>query len=67
MTHKVGKVELANRGTLFLEEIGEMPGDLQVKAPPDSAGRIEKVDATAPVKLDARFVAASHRNLRSHH
>jgi anaerobic nitric oxide reductase transcription regulator len=31
MAHKAGKVELADRGTLFLEEIGEMPGELQVK------------------------------------
>jgi two-component system NtrC family response regulator len=66
MTHKVGKVELADRGTLFLDEIGEMPGDLQVKVLRlIQQGELEKVGATTPVKVDVRFVAATHRNLRA--
>lgn len=66
MAHKVGKVELADRGTLFLDEIGEMPGDLQVKVLRLlQQGELEKVGATSPVKVDVRFVAATHRNLRA--
>jgi two-component system NtrC family response regulator len=66
MTHKVGKVELADRGTLFLDEIGEMPGELQVKLLRlIQQGELEKVGATSPVKVDVRFVAATHRNLRA--
>ncbi len=66
MTHKAGKVELADRGTLFLDEIGEMPGDLQVKVlRMIQQGELEKVGATSPVKVDVRFVAATHRNLRA--
>ncbi len=66
MAHKAGKVELADRGTLFLDEIGEMPGDLQVKVLRlIQQGELEKVGATSPVKIDVRFVAATHRNLRA--
>ncbi|MCC7500135.1 MAG: sigma-54-dependent Fis family transcriptional regulator, partial [Bryobacterales bacterium] len=64
--HKVGKVEMADRGTLFLDEIGEMPGELQVKLLRLlQQGELEKVGATSPVKVDVRFVAATHRNLRA--
>ncbi|MCC6367138.1 MAG: sigma-54-dependent Fis family transcriptional regulator [Bryobacterales bacterium] len=66
MAHKAGKVEMADRGTLFLDEIGEMPGNLQVKLLRLlQQGELEKVGATAPVKVDVRFVAATHRNLRA--
>jgi two-component system NtrC family response regulator len=66
MTHKAGKVELADRGTLFLDEIGEMPGDLQVKLLRlIQQGELEKVGATSPFKVDVRFVAATHRNLKA--
>jgi two-component system NtrC family response regulator len=66
MTHKPGKIELADRGTLFLDEIGEMPGDLQVKLLRLlQQGELEKVGATSPMKVDVRFVAATHRNLRA--
>lgn len=66
MAHKAGKVELADRGTLFLDEIGEMPGDLQVKVLRlIQQGELEKVGATSPAKVDVRFVAATHRNLRA--
>jgi DNA-binding NtrC family response regulator len=64
MAHKVGKIELADRGTLFLDEIGELAGDLQVKLLRlIQQGELEKVGATAPVKVDVRIVAATHRNL----
>jgi DNA-binding NtrC family response regulator len=66
VTHKVGKVEMADHGTLFLDEVGEMPGELQVKVLRlIQQGELEKVGATSPVKVDVRFVAATHRNLQA--
>ena len=66
VAHKTGKVEMADRGTLFLDEIGEMPGELQVKVLRlIQQGELEKVGATSPVKVDVRFVAATHRNLQA--
>lgn len=66
LTHKAGKIELADRGTLFLDEIGEMPPDLQVKLLRlIQQGELEKVGATQPVKVDVRFIAATHRDLRA--
>lgn len=66
VAHKVGKVDMADRGTLFLDEIGEMPGELQVKVLRlIQQGELEKVGATSPTKVDVRFVAATHRNLRA--
>ena len=65
VAHKIGKVEMAHRGTLFLDEIGEMPGELQVKVLRlIQQGELEKVGATSPMKVDVRFVAATHRNLQ---
>ncbi len=66
VSHKAGKVELADRGTLFLDEIGEMPLELQVKLLRlVQQGELEKVGATAPSRVDVRFIAATHRNLRA--
>jgi transcriptional regulator with PAS, ATPase and Fis domain len=66
VSHKTGKVQMADRGTLFLDEIGEMPGELQVKLLRlIQHGELEKVGADSPVKVDVRFIAATHRNLRT--
>jgi two-component system NtrC family response regulator len=63
-THKKGKVEMADGGTVFLDEIGEMPLDLQVRILRLIQEReIEKVGATAATKVDVRIIAATHRNL----
>jgi two-component system NtrC family response regulator len=63
---KRGKVEMADGGTLFLDEIGELPIELQVKLLRFiQQGEIEKVGATGIVRVDARIVAATHRNLQS--
>lgn len=63
-THKKGKVEAAHGGTVFLDEIGEMPLDLQVRVLRLLQEReIEKVGAPVPVHVDVRIVAATHRNL----
>jgi DNA-binding NtrC family response regulator len=63
-THKKGKVELADGGTVFLDEIGEMPLELQVRLLRLVQEReIEKVGAVRPIQVDVRIVAATHRNL----
>src|SRR5215471_6813634 len=66
MTHKKGKVEMADGGTLLLDEIGEMPLDLQVRILRLIQEReIEKIGATSATKVDVRIIAATHRNLLS--
>ncbi|MGA7237889.1 MAG: sigma-54 dependent transcriptional regulator [Bryobacteraceae bacterium] len=63
-THKKGKVEMADGGTVFLDEIGEMPLELQVRILRLIQEReIEKVGATTPTKVDVRIIAATHRDL----
>jgi two-component system NtrC family response regulator len=64
VTHKKGKVEMADGGSLFLDEIGEMPLDLQVRVLRLIQEReIEKVGAPMPIHVDVRIIAATHRNL----
>jgi DNA-binding NtrC family response regulator len=64
LTHKKGKVEIADGGTVFLDEIGEMPLDLQVRILRlIQEHEIEKVGATAATKVDVRIIAATHRSL----
>ena len=63
---KRGKVENADGGTLFLDEIGELPVELQVKLLRlIQQGEIEKVGAPAPLQVDVRIIAATHRNLQN--
>ncbi len=64
MTHKKGKIEMADGGTVLLDEIGEMPLELQVRILRLIQEReIEKVGATAPAKVDVRIISATHRDL----
>ena len=59
-----GYFEVTNGGTIFLDEIGEMPLDLQVRIlRVIQEHEIEKVGATTPIKVDVRVIAATHRNL----
>ncbi|HAX46561.1 MAG TPA: RNA polymerase subunit sigma-54 [Nitrospina sp.] len=61
---RIGRVELANEGTIFLDEIGDMPTALQVKLLRVLAEReIDRLGGTKPVKIDVRFITATHRNL----
>ena len=63
-THKKGKVEAAEGGSVFLDEIGEMPLDMQVRILRlVQEHEIEKVGAFQRVKVDVRILAATHRNL----
>ena len=61
---RTGKFELANGGTIFLDEIGEMPVDLQVKLLRVLQEKeIEPIGSRSPVKVDVRVIAATNRNL----
>jgi transcriptional regulator with PAS, ATPase and Fis domain len=61
---KAGKFELAKGGTIFLDEIGDMSADLQVKVLRVlEEGEFERVGGTETIKSDARIIAATHRDL----
>ena len=62
---RVGRFELAHRGTLFIDEVGLMPLPLQSKLLRALQEReIERVGESRPIKFDARIVAASNHDLR---
>lgn len=61
---KLGRFELANKGTIFLDEIGEVSQSLQVKLLRVLQEReFERVGGTELVKTDIRIIAATNRNL----
>ena len=61
---KLGKFQLADKGTIFLDEIGDMPLHLQVKLLTCLQNRqVDPVGATEPVKIDVRVIAATNKNL----
>jgi formate hydrogenlyase transcriptional activator len=61
---RIGKFELANNSTLFLDEIGELPLDLQVKLLRALQEReIERVGGRSVIKVNVRIIAATNRNL----
>ena len=60
---KIGKFALAHGGTIFLDEIGDMPLELQVKMLRVLQEReITPIGGRMPQKIDVRIVSASHRN-----
>lgn len=60
-----GKFKSADRGVLFLDEIGELPLPAQAKLLRTlDQGEIEPVGSNRPVKVNVRVIAATHRNLR---
>ncbi len=61
---QVGKLELAQGGTIFLDEIGEMPLDLQPKLlRAIQQLEIYRVGSNKKIKLDVRFICATNKNL----
>lgn len=60
-----GKIELAERGTLFLDEVGDIPLNLQVKLLRFIQERvIERVGGRKSIEVDTRIVCATHRNVK---
>jgi DNA-binding NtrC family response regulator len=61
---KIGKFELAHKGTIFLDEIGDIPLVLQPKLLRVLQEReIERVGGLRPVKVDVRIISATNKNL----
>ncbi len=64
LTRKMGRFELADKGTIFLDEIGELPLDLQSKLLRVlQEGEFERVGGTQTFKVNVRVIAATNRNL----
>jgi formate hydrogenlyase transcriptional activator len=64
LSQKIGRFELAHRGTLFLDEVGDIPLDLQPKllrALQEKA--FERLGGTKTIPIDVRLLAATNRNL----
>jgi len=62
---RLGRFELANGSTLFLDEIGELPMELQAKLlRVIQEGELERVGAVKTIKVDVRIIAATNRNLK---
>ena len=61
---QIGRFELANGGSIFLDEIGELPLELQAKLlKVIEDGEFERVGSPHPVKVDVRIIASTNRNL----
>jgi len=64
LSQKIGRFEMAHRGTLFLDEVGDIPLELQPKllrALQEKA--FERLGGTKTIPIDVRLVAATNRNL----
>jgi DNA-binding NtrC family response regulator len=63
---KPGKFELADKGSLFLDEIGDVPGPIQVKLLRVLQEReFERLGGTKTLKVDVRLIAATNKDLRA--
>lgn len=64
LANKIGRIESADGGSLFLDEVGELPLGAQVKLLRVlQEGEIAKLGESTPTKVDVRVIAATHRDL----
>jgi transcriptional regulator with GAF, ATPase, and Fis domain len=64
LSKQVGRFELADHSTIFLDEIGDLPLDVQVKLLRVLEERqIERLGSPKSIRIDTRIIAATHRNL----
>jgi formate hydrogenlyase transcriptional activator len=64
LSQKIGRFEMAHRGTLFLDEVGDIPVDLQPKLLRALQEKsFERLGGTRTIPIDVRLVAATNRNL----
>jgi formate hydrogenlyase transcriptional activator len=64
LTRRVGRFELASGGSIFLDEIGELPAETQVSLLRVlQEGEFERVGGTQTIRTDARVIAATNRDL----
>jgi PAS domain S-box-containing protein len=64
LARQAGRFELADRSTIFLDEIGDLPAEVQVKLLRVLEERqIERLGSPRPIAVDTRIIAATHRNL----
>jgi len=65
ISQKRGRFERANKGTIFLDEIGELPAQAQVRLLRVlQTKEIERVGGTASIQVDIRIISATNRNLQ---
>ena len=64
-SRRIGRFELADNGTIFLDEIGELPLELQAKLLRVlQEGEIERLGDSKTIKINVRIIAATHRDLK---